>query len=903
MTQKPKPIPPVEADGIPDELKAVNRWFPWHGVWKESKGKYDKQPYHADGYKCDAHNPANWMPFDDAYDLHTADPDVFSGVGFDMGYDEGTNLTYWLFDADHIINGGKIDPTAQAILNSFKYGHRELSVGLDGFHIVFATVGETPKYGANPDGNPYELYSHKHFSTMTGIEYQNGDQPLVAPLDAVKELISLAGLKPLEKPTSDSDSHDRKRKRNQTKRKSGKTGDDASEPLEEDGQREVREVTSMLAIIDPAELSYNSWLKVGMALHAGNFDCSYWDEWSREDKRYKSGECAKKWETFDDEKGEAVSIAYLKDMAYKLGWMPDNPPEVPGFYCSGGWLYERPHSKSGYDKRLTSTPPYILADIVDIDTGATRALVGVTVSEGYKNPVQREVVLDREVLFNHTKIVDALSPLRAVVSSANARGIVEYLTQCDGAKWAANRPCYQSVSRMGWTGKSLEAFMPYDNGREGVGIRFDAPLDSATLAIPFLNPKGTLAEWADRIAPLRAESVILRAMLATSFASVLLEPLEVQPFVLYVLGDSGSGKSTSVKIAGSVWGNPNEGAGYYATLSDTDTAIELRASFLHSFPMLLDEFESKRGKNREAKRANAANLIYDLTYGVGKNTGRRDRSLRAGGSWKLTTIAAGETAITGDTTQQGALRRVIEITGEPFRDERSAEKAHRAAKRYYGTAGRAFIEYVKARDIDAMCEGFEAFRERVFNALPGNPQAANLAVVAFADALAERSIFNPTADAESWETAMDGSIAFARALSYHTKSTLDRDTDRKAIAFAAEWLTMNEVHFYLYHEQYERPIIEPYGKVEKDEDGALVWYVMASVFGTALESAGYDREKTMRRMEQEGILKRPAGKNTRGRQMRKSIRNSATTKPYCYAIISEALDAFLSVDASEDVAE
>jgi RecA-family ATPase len=58
------------------------------------------------------------------------------------------------------------------------------------------------------------------------------------------------------------------------------------------------ELTECLKYIDPASLDYQTWVNVGMALKEEGCPCSVWDDWSRPDSRYHSGECAKKWESF-----------------------------------------------------------------------------------------------------------------------------------------------------------------------------------------------------------------------------------------------------------------------------------------------------------------------------------------------------------------------------------------------------------------------------------------------------------------------------------------------------------------------------------------------------------------------------------------------------------------------------
>lgn len=58
------------------------------------------------------------------------------------------------------------------------------------------------------------------------------------------------------------------------------------------------ELTECLKYIRPADLDYQTWVNVGMALKQEGYSCSVWDDWSRPDSRYHSGECARKWESF-----------------------------------------------------------------------------------------------------------------------------------------------------------------------------------------------------------------------------------------------------------------------------------------------------------------------------------------------------------------------------------------------------------------------------------------------------------------------------------------------------------------------------------------------------------------------------------------------------------------------------
>lgn len=74
--------------------------------------------------------------------------------------------------------------------------------------------------------------------------------------------------------------------------------------------------------IPPSDLDYQQWVNVGMALKHEGFDCSVWDEWSQADGRYKTGDCEKKWKTFNEGSGSIVTGGTIVELAKQYGWMP-----------------------------------------------------------------------------------------------------------------------------------------------------------------------------------------------------------------------------------------------------------------------------------------------------------------------------------------------------------------------------------------------------------------------------------------------------------------------------------------------------------------------------------------------------------------------------------------------------
>ena len=84
--------------------------------------------------------------------------------------------------------------------------------------------------------------------------------------------------------------------------------------------------------IDPAGLSYQDWVAVGMGLKEAGYPASAWEDWSRRDgKRYHPGECLRKWESFTGN-AEPVTGGTVVKMAMDMGWRP--APSQPGHELS-----------------------------------------------------------------------------------------------------------------------------------------------------------------------------------------------------------------------------------------------------------------------------------------------------------------------------------------------------------------------------------------------------------------------------------------------------------------------------------------------------------------------------------------------------------------------------------------
>ena len=86
-----------------------------------------------------------------------------------------------------------------------------------------------------------------------------------------------------------------------------------------------------LDYIDPRELSYSEWVGVGMGLKEAGYPVGLWEDWSRRDGgRYRTGECARKWDSFRGT-DTPITAGTIVQMAQRGGWQPN------GGDCELGW--------------------------------------------------------------------------------------------------------------------------------------------------------------------------------------------------------------------------------------------------------------------------------------------------------------------------------------------------------------------------------------------------------------------------------------------------------------------------------------------------------------------------------------------------------------------------------------
>ncbi|MCI6453741.1 MULTISPECIES: DUF927 domain-containing protein [Hungatella] len=477
-----------------------------------------------------------------------------------------------------------------------------------------------------------------------------------------------------------------------------------------------------------------------------------------------------------------------------------------------------------YDKNAMPVPyqacshPILPVEILkNVDTAEERITLAY-----FKSAAWQTITVDRSVCANTNKIVDALSQFGIEVTSDNAKNMVRYISDCVGLNPLTLNP-KKSINRLGWVGNS---FTPYADD-----IRYEGDMDYEVI---FRNVKeaGSFETWLNLCADLR-KNIPLRMMMAASFASVLLEPLKVLPFVLHVWGTTGTCKTVALMVSMSIWGNPKMG-GLVKTMNMTRNAIMRNAAFLCSIPFAGDELQTIKDK----WQGNFDQLIYQITEGVDRGRARAYGGVEETRTWKNSFLFTGEEPVTKANSGGGSKNRVIEIAI----DGPLVEDGHYVSsivQENYGFAGRKLVEYILEAEEGALTERYRQLFEQLCHLDTTDKQAMAMACILLADELAVELFFPK-------EQPLG-----IRQVSQYLQSALEVDVAERAYQSVLNWAAKNPVRFEDPKADNSPNKGEVWGKI----DGEILILNRDVLLGY-LEQNGFDYTAVSRKWNDKGYLKK-----------------------------------------------
>jgi hypothetical protein len=485
-------------------------------------------------------------------------------------------------------------------------------------------------------------------------------------------------------------------------------------------------------------------------------------------------------------------------------------------------------------------------------------------------------IVDRAQIANSRAIVE-LAGVGLPVTSNNASELVQFLSEYEAIN-ADIMPVAKVTGQMGWQGhEGTDGFLvgrsliTADGSHDPVDLQSLAPgawpADLVTfrgadagdeqLADGF-HSVGSLSGWLDAIAVIEQFPRLQLAIYA-SLAPPMLSILDSPNFVVDFCGETSEGKTTTLRVAASVWGNPDERspAAALSTWDSTRVWIERASAVLNGLPLILDD--TKRAR----RPRDVAQTLYDATSGRGRGRGS-PRGMGRANTWTTVLISSGEAPATSFTEDGGTRARVLTLWGSPF-GEACGDMAvlvnglNDSIQQHFGHAGRAFVRFLQEHrhEWPAWKETYRAalqqYRDQAGDDKVGCRLAQHFAMLRVTALMAHEALLPPWTYADPIAELWDVLVAeFAEA-----------DRASSALRQVVSWARANRAHFF---ESYHAPPPSA-GWAGKWSDSTSWTGLMffEHKLRELLKDAGFDYEATMRSWRARGWLyiDGPSGKARR----------------------------------------
>ena len=504
--------------------------------------------------------------------------------------------------------------------------------------------------------------------------------------------------------------------------------------------------------------------------------------------------------------------------------------------------------KNGYNDEVACPHPIMPVErLVNIDTGEEKLQLAFR-----KGTIWRKIIVSKTVLASSNKVTE-LAGSGIAVTSQNARAFIQYISDMENMNYYLI-PEKKSIGRFSYIPD--EGFSPFVDG-----LIFDGDANFKAM-FQTVRSRGSETKWLETAAEVREMSTTAKIILAASFASVLLEPLNCLPFFVHLWGvDSGTGKTVALMVAASVWGDPAVGA-YVKTFDGTVVGMEKTAAFLNNLPFCLDELQlAKDSKGRTTFD------VYKLAQGVGRTRGNRSGGVDLTPTWRNCILTTGESPLTGTASGAGAVNRVIDIECKSAQAViKDGMRISGAVKRNYGFAGRKFVERLyQPGVIDQVSERYRELFRVLSDRDTTEKQAMAAAAIILADELACQWIFSGQQP-----------LTIEQVSEFLASKAAVSAGDR-GYKYLCDWVTQNSNKLC---GRSENPNIEVLGALE---DGRA--YIIRSVFERILQDAGYSTAAMISYLKQSNLIETRGRANTKGKRI-----NGIPTECFCLRLPSVELD-------------
>lgn len=390
-------------------------------------------------------------------------------------------------------------------------------------------------------------------------------------------------------------------------------------------------------------------------------------------------------------------------------------PPAPYYRGENGGIYVRMQDEEGNAKARQIYPydVFPMRRVRDEETGAEAIELHLSLPKDGN----RIIRLPAGLMLDDRRFAVALADRGIITTASNMKMLCGYLisyTQLLQREEAAQ----EEYARFGWRdlGENNRKFVLAGEAvdHNGEVVRANT-VGALKIVADAASAKGNLNLWVKAFSVYEtiqgSEPYIMAGMLG--FASPLMPLLDQSGLIYNMLGPSGTGKSTSLKIATSIWGKPNS---QHAQVHDNRIPVLNTLGSFQNIPMAFDEVTTMEAND-------LIEIAYAVSQGRGKN--RADRSGRTrqnNTTWNTFVLSTSNHSLydklaSASIGNNAHAYRVFEVRCPVSNKihQKAINEALATMESNYGMAGRLFIQYVikNLKTVrEALVEAFHQIVER-----------------------------------------------------------------------------------------------------------------------------------------------------------------------------------------------
>lgn len=482
----------------------------------------------------------------------------------------------------------------------------------------------------------------------------------------------------------------------------------------------------------------------------------------------------------------------------------------------------------------------------------------------------KEIIVDKNMIVVPSQIVKLAEYGISVIGgkSGNSDNLVRYLADIENM----NIDCIDtqiSTSKFGWI---EDEFIPYSGN-----VIFDSESKFKEI-YESVCEYGDIDQWMNLIKKIRrGNRMEPRIYMAGSFASVLLKPFNMLPFILNLWSETGKGKTVAIMIATSIWANPGESK-YITDPYSKPTALEVRNDILNNLPLVIDDLSKMRDKYGE----DFSDIIYMLCGGKGKDRSNINLGLNRSMTWCNVVLTNIERPLATETMKGGAINRILDFEMEDGSVFENGNAVVETINQNYGFAGRLFIDAIQEIGMDHVREIQQDFLRQINDKAKETgvekeeKQTMPLSIMLTADKIATDYIFHDS-------IYLDFDRCFDTL-----KSKGEVSENERAYEFILSEVAVNMNKFKpdSFTGEYRNEI---WGSIE---NGYV--YILSNAFNRICERGNFSGKAFLSWAAKQGFIEGQNGKNTKPKRL-----NGSLSRCVCLRIPEENVDKDGFISLSE----